>query len=79
MQDAAPGIGNAAAQPLNAPMLGAMQDMLAARDDGLVVVRAEITSEREILNPVEAAALQQLLDTSDSSDSSLLWSDVSIK
>jgi hypothetical protein len=79
MQDAAPGFGNAAAQPLNAAMLGAMQDMLAARDDGLVVVRAEITPEREILNPVEAAALQQLLDTSDSSDSSILMSDVSIK
>jgi hypothetical protein len=55
-----------------------MQGMLAARDDGLVMVRAEVTPDRDTLNPVEAAALQQLLDTSDSSDSSLLFSDVSI-
>jgi hypothetical protein len=79
MQDAAPGIGNAAPQHINAAMLGAMQDMLAERDDGLVGVRAELTPDRETLNPVEAAALQQLLATSDSSDSSLLWSDVSIQ
>ena len=54
------------------------QDMLMQQEDGTLVMRTEVLPpERETLNPKEAAAKQFLLASSESSDSSIAFSDVS--